>query len=105
MQSSNIFTVGGSISANAHGMDHKVGSLSSTIRSLRLMLHDGSVVTLSKTQNPELFKSVIGGYGLFGVILDAQLDLTDNVLYNQNTRIIDYKDFLTEFSEISQKPD
>src|SRR6266487_6546816 len=72
MQSTDIFSVGGSISVNAHGMDHTVGALGKTVRSIRLMLPDGSIKKLSRTENPELFNLVIGGYGLFGVMLDAE---------------------------------
>ena len=42
MQSTDIFTVGGSISVNAHGMDHRAGSVGSSIQSMRVMLADGS---------------------------------------------------------------
>src|SRR6266540_1539715 len=55
MQSTDIFTVGGSIAVNAHGMDHRAGSVAATVRSMRVMLADGSIQTLSPTDNPRLF--------------------------------------------------
>src|SRR6478672_3874085 len=81
MQSTDIFTVGGSISVNAHGMDHQAGSVADTLRSMKVLLADGRVVDASRTQNAELFKHVIGGYGLFGVVLEATLDIEPNVIY------------------------
>ncbi|HKR24889.1 MAG TPA: FAD-dependent oxidoreductase, partial [Allosphingosinicella sp.] len=45
MQSTDIFTVGGSIAVNAHGMDHRAGALMGSLRRMRVMLADGSVVT------------------------------------------------------------
>jgi len=99
MQSTDIFTVGGSISVNAHGMDHQVGAIGKTIRSMRLMRADGSIQTLSRTENPELFRLVIGGYGLFGIILDVELDVTDNVIYTPGRQIIGYKDFPDVFEK------
>lgn len=99
MQSSDIFTVGGSISVNAHGMDHHVGSLGSTVRSMRIMLSDGTIREVSKTQNRELYSLVIGGYGLFGVILEAELDITDNEMYERETKIIPYREFPTVFED------
>lgn len=98
MQSTDIFTVGGSISVNAHGMDHNAGSVVRTIRSLRIMLPDGSMQIVSPTQNPQLFRLVVGGYGLFGVIVDADIDITDNTVYESNRQIIDYKDFPEVFA-------
>jgi FAD/FMN-containing dehydrogenase len=93
MQSRDIFTLGGSISVNAHGMDHRAGSVGSTIRSMRVMLHDGTVVRASRTENAELFRLVVGGYGLFGVILDVELEVTENVVYATEYRYIDYAEF------------
>ncbi|WP_078547702.1 FAD-binding oxidoreductase [Litchfieldia alkalitelluris] len=97
MQSQNIFTVGGSISVNAHGRDIRNGSLIDTIQSMRLMKADGSIVTISKNEHPELFSLVVGGYGLFGVILDITLELTDDELYEIRTKTIDYKEYTDYF--------
>ena len=77
MQSTDIFTVGGSISVNAHGMDHHAGSVVGSVRSMRVMLADGSVVTASREENAELFRHVVGGYGLFGMVLSAVLDMVE----------------------------
>lgn len=99
MQSSDIFTVGGSIAVNAHGMDHQVGAIAQTIRSLRIMLANGSVRTLSRNDDPELFRLVVGGYGLFGVILDAVLEVTENVIYETGRRVVSYEAFPALFRD------
>src|SRR3982751_5926290 len=75
MQSTDIFSVGGSISVNAHGMDHPAGALAKSIKSMKVMLADGTLKTASTTENKELFDLVVGGYGLFGVIVEAELDI------------------------------
>lgn len=98
MQSTDLFTIGGSISVNAHGMDHRAGSVGRTVRSMRVMLPDGSIQTLSRTEHPDLFRRVVGGYGLFGVILEAQIEVTDNVIYRSERRIIESKDFPAVFN-------
>src|ERR1700720_2501869 len=81
LQSTDIFSVGGSISVNAHGMVHQAGALAKSIKSMRVMLADGSLRTVSPTENRELFDLVVGGYGLFGVIVEAELDIADNLVY------------------------
>src|SRR5207247_8261298 len=83
MQSSNIFTVGGTLSANAHGRDIDVMQVVDVVERFGLLLADGSVVEVSRKQNPELFSLVIGGYGLYGVILDVTLRVTRDELYEQ----------------------
>lgn len=93
MQSSNIFTVGGTLSANAHGRDIDVMQVVDVVLRFRLMLADGSVVEVSREQNPELFALVIGGYGMYGVILDVTLRVTRDELYEQRAVSMDYRDF------------
>ena len=93
MQSINIFSVGGTLSVNAHGIDPAPGPVAPTVHSLRIMLSNGEVVTASLAENAELFRHVLGGYGLFGVILDADLDIVDNEMYVRTAEYMDYKDF------------
>src|SRR3989441_1180408 len=99
MQSSNIFTVGGTLSANAHGRDLDKTSVVETVRSIRVLTADGQIVEASRDKNPELFRLVIGGYGMFGIILDAELDLVDDEVYEQRATIVDYRDFPGHFEK------
>jgi FAD/FMN-containing dehydrogenase len=104
MQSTDIFTVGGSISVNAHGMDHRAGAVLGSIRSLKVMLADGSIVTASPTENAELFRHVVGGYGLFGVILQAELEVVPNDVYRSERAVIGYRDFPSLYRRIEADP-
>jgi len=106
MQSSYLFTIGGTLSANAHGRDLEKTTVVDTVKSFRLLKADGSIVNVSRTENPELFKLVIGGYGLFGVILDVELELTDDEVYVQESVIIDYSELPQYFEDnIKNNPD
>lgn len=104
MPSIDILSVGGTISANAHGVDFRVGSLASTIRSLRVMLADGQLRTLDRSHQPDLFEAVIGGYGLFGVIVDAELDLVPNEVYRLNQQVIATADLPQTFASAFDDP-
>ncbi|MGE0503129.1 MAG: FAD-dependent oxidoreductase [Rhizobiaceae bacterium] len=105
MQSTDIFSVGGSISVNAHGMDHHAGSIAGSIRSMRVMLADGTVVTCSPSENRDLFRHVVGGYGLFGVVLSATLDIVDNVVYRTDRAIIPASEFIPYFERELTRPE
>jgi decaprenylphospho-beta-D-ribofuranose 2-oxidase len=98
MQSSNIFTVGGTLSANAHGRDIDITQFVEVVESFRLLLADGSVVQVSRRENPELFSLVVGGYGLYGVILDVTLRVTRDELYEQHAVSMDYTRFPDYFA-------
>jgi len=106
MQSSNIFTVGGTLSANAHGRDIDVMQVVEVVERFQLLLADGSVVEVSRRENPELFALVIGGYGLYGVILDVTLRVTRDELYEQRAVSMDYTAFPDYFARhIKADPD
>ena len=93
MQSINIFSVGGTLSVNAHGIDPMPGPVAPTVRSMRIMLSNGDIVKAGPAENAELFRHALGGYGLFGVILDVDLDIVDNEMYGRKAVYMDYKDF------------
>ncbi|MES3037081.1 MAG: FAD-binding oxidoreductase [Bdellovibrionota bacterium] len=100
MQASNIFTVGGSLSVNAHGRDPHFGSVIDSVRGFRLLMADGSIKDVSRTnKNKELFDMAIGGFGLFGIILDVDLDVTTNDVYEKKTQIIDWKEYPKYFKD------
>lgn len=93
MQSINIFTVGGTISVNAHGMDHQPGSIAPTIKALTVVLASGEIKRITPKSEPQLFKNIIGGYGLFGIILEAEIQVVDNEAYLLESNVMDYRDF------------
>lgn len=78
MQSFSNFTIGGAVSVNAHGRYTDTGPVGSTVRALRVVLSDGSVIDASPNENTELFRAAVGGYGAVGVITEVELDLAEN---------------------------
>jgi decaprenylphospho-beta-D-ribofuranose 2-oxidase len=88
MQSDNNFTVGGSLSANAHGRDLEFSTVIQSVLGFRIMLADGSVRHASRSENAELFRLAIGGYGMFGIILDVDLELVENCIYQQSSEVM-----------------
>jgi FAD/FMN-containing dehydrogenase len=99
MQSNNDFSVGGSVSVNCHGWQHNHAPIASTVESLRLMKPDGSVVRCNRRENPELFSLVLGGYGLFGVILDVDLDVVPNERYRAEVERLPSQQYAFRFAE------
>jgi FAD/FMN-containing dehydrogenase len=99
MQSSNIFTVGGTLSANAHGRDLDVTQVVEVVQRFHLLLADGRIALVSRDSSPELFSLVIGGYGMYGVILDVTLRVARDELYEQQATALDYAAFPAYFAE------
>ena len=73
MQSYSSFSVGGTISVNAHGVTTDT-TLVEDIVALRLVSYkERSIKLLTLTPDDELFSLVVGGYGLFGVVTEVTL--------------------------------
>jgi FAD/FMN-containing dehydrogenase len=68
-------TVGGALAANIHGRGLQFAPIVSNVESFVLVDADGEMRTCSRTENVELFRGAIGGYGLLGVIAVATLRL------------------------------
>lgn len=78
MQAFSSFSIGGSISVNGHGWQKDSPPISSSVISFTLINHNGEILNCSRIENVELFSLVIGGYGLFGIILDVKIKVVDN---------------------------
>jgi FAD/FMN-containing dehydrogenase len=68
-------TMAGTIAANAHGRGLRMKPFVSNIESFVLVDATGTAHTCSRTENPEMFRMVPGGYGLFGVVTSVRLRL------------------------------
>ena len=78
MQAFSSFSIGGSISVNGHGWQKDSPPISSSVISFTLMNHNGEISNCSRNENQELFGLVLGGYGLFGIVMDIKLKVVDN---------------------------
>ena len=65
-------TIGGALAANVHGRGLKMKPFIADVESFVLVDARGDIRTCSRTENGELFRLAIGGYGLFGVIATGQ---------------------------------
>ena len=69
-------TVGGAIAADVHGKNHhRSGSMSAWLKEFRLLRANGEIIVCSREQNTDAFWATVGGMGLTGIVLDAQLRL------------------------------
>lgn len=73
-------TIGGMIAADAHGKNHeKNGAIGHWIQTLELKLPNGEVLQCNADLHPSLFRATIGGLGLTGMILSAEMKLEKNL--------------------------
>lgn len=92
-------TLGGAISANAHGRSLDRPPLSSDVESFVLIDAHGEVKHCSRTENPELFSLVTGGYGLFGLIYSIQFRLIRRCKIERVVEVIPINQLIAKFDE------
>ena len=69
-------TLGGCLAMNVHGKNSwKKGSIGEHTLALEFLLASGELVTVTPSNNPDLFHAVIGGLGMLGVITSITLQL------------------------------
>ncbi|MCA5004555.1 FAD-binding oxidoreductase [Sphingobacterium bovistauri] len=99
MQAFSSFSIGGSISVNGHGWQPSSPPISSSIKSLKVMTADGQVINCSFNNNEELFRLVIGGYGLFAIILEAELEISQNSPLKYSRMTFPAEEYLNYFAK------
>lgn len=105
MQSDNSFTVGGSLSVNCHGWQYGRPPIASTVESFRLMRADGTIVRANRKENKQLFSLALGGYGLFGIILDVDLHVVPNERVRLEQYVVPVDEALNSFDrKLREKP-
>jgi L-gulonolactone oxidase len=69
-------TLGGAVANDVHGKNHEhAGTFGAHVTAIGLARSSGEILTLSRTENAELFAATVGGLGLTGVILWVELEL------------------------------
>lgn len=73
----NQLSIGGCLAANIHGRGLTLPPFVSDVESFTLVDSQGELKRCSREENADLFALAIGGYGLFGVIGNVTLRLTE----------------------------
>jgi FAD/FMN-containing dehydrogenase len=87
-------SIGGALSSNIHGRGLKMKPMIDDVESFTLINANGDVINCSRTENYELFRLVIGGYGLFGVIGNVKVRLMPFTILQRKVQIIAVNDFI-----------
>ncbi|HTD23652.1 MAG TPA: FAD-binding oxidoreductase [Terriglobales bacterium] len=92
-------TLAGTIAANAHGRGLKMKPFISDVESFVLVDATGTARRCSRTENPDLFRLVHGGYGLFGVVTSVQLRLAPRKKVERVVEIRTVDDLIVAFEK------
>ncbi len=92
-------TIGGAVAANIHGRGLSAQPFVADVEGLEVVTATGDVVRCSRTDNDTLFRHVVGGYGLFGVVTAVTLRLVPRVKVVRCVAQLDIDDLIDAFDE------
>jgi len=92
-------SIGGTLSANAHGRGLDLPPFVSEVERFTLVGAGGKLHRCSRSENRELFRLAIGGYGLFGVIATVALRLTPRRKLRRVVEILDVEQLPSAFEQ------
>jgi L-gulono-1,4-lactone dehydrogenase len=98
-------SIAGALSTGTHGTGLAYTGYSGIARGFRLALADGSVVTATAQENPELFQAARVGLGALGVILEVTLACVPSFMVRADEHPLPLRDMLGSFVELCRSED
>ncbi len=92
-------SIGGALSANIHGRGVHLKPIIQDVESFTLVDAGGNTLNVSRTENTELFRLAIGGYGLFGVIATVDLRLAPRVKLERVVEVVSLEELPSKARE------
>jgi L-gulonolactone oxidase len=95
-------TLAGMLTTATHGtgVDHRV--LSTHVQALRLLLANGTKVTCSRDDQPDLFFATLCGLGSTGIILDVRMAVTPAFRLQEVQETCKFNDVIHNFDSIAR---
>ncbi|HUR14815.1 MAG TPA: D-arabinono-1,4-lactone oxidase [Mycobacteriales bacterium] len=100
-----VQTISGALSTGTHGTGQGYGGIATQVRGLELVLADGSVVTCSATERPELFAAARISLGALGVVTSVTLQTVPLFALRADERPMPMPEVLDRFDELAAGSD
>lgn len=104
MQSNADFSIGGTLSVNAHGWQPDRPPVASTVERIRILTADGELKICSRTENQNLFRHSLGGYGMMGILLEVWIRPVKNEILRSWHQVTTPYEFLSHWENMKKEP-
>ena len=92
-------TLGGAVSANMHGRALAAPPFVADIEGLEVVTATGDLKRCSRNEHPTLFRHVVGGYGLFGVVTAVTLRLVPRIKVERCVARLEIEELIDAFDQ------
>jgi FAD-linked oxidoreductase len=100
-----VQTVAGAVSTGTHGTGAALGGLATQIEALEMVLADGSVVSCSALERPDLFAAARVGLGALGIITEVTLRCVPSFALAAEEGPEPIEDVIARFGELATDHD
>ncbi len=98
-----LVTVGGAIANDVHGKNHHhAASFGNHVQRLKLIRTNGQIIECGPDLLPQWFAATVGGIGLTGIILEAEIQLVPVISSWLNSQTLPYTS-LSEFFQLAKE--
>lgn len=95
----NNFCLGGAVASNIHSRGLAMKPFIADIESLKLVDSQGALTECNRNENAELFRLLIGGYGLFGVVYSVKLRLVPRRKVQRSVELLKVENLMRAFEQ------
>jgi FAD/FMN-containing dehydrogenase len=92
-------SIGGALACNAHGRGLTLKPIVQQVDSIDVLDARGEIRTCSRSQDQNLFRLVIGGYGLFGIVVRVRLRVRPRIKVRRVVAIGETANIIERFNE------
>jgi len=98
-------TITGATSTGTHGTGRTLGGLATQIRGLELVVGDGTVVTCSADERPDLFSAARVGLGALGIVTAVTLQCEPAFFLRAEERPMPLEQVMADLDELAETND
>jgi FAD/FMN-containing dehydrogenase len=92
-------SLGGALASNVHGRGLTQRPIVADVESFTLIDPHGEVREISRASDPDRFRLVIGGYGLFGAVTSVRLRLAPRQILRRTVTLTTVDELMARFDE------
>ncbi|HEX6251260.1 MAG TPA: FAD-binding oxidoreductase [Gemmatimonadaceae bacterium] len=92
-------SIGGAVAANVHGRGLRMRPFVADVEAFTIVTAEGRAMRCSRSENRDLFRLALGGYGLLGVVTHVQLRLVRQEKLQRLVEVVELEDLAAAFAD------
>jgi FAD binding domain/D-arabinono-1,4-lactone oxidase len=96
-------TIGGAVATGTHGSSMRYGSLSSQVKSMRVIIANGTLLNISPEDDVHLWRAFGVSVGRLGVITELTMRIKPQQAVRRSLQELDYEEFAAQIKKVQEE--